>query len=130
MNNQHIGSSFDDFLAEEGLLAEAQAQAIKRVVVQQFRQYLEHEHISKTRFGREINTSRAALDRLLDEKNTSVSLSTLSKAAQAMGKNWISPLLENGNIVMVVIKATRQLTLINTGFAAWLIPRLITQSLR
>lgn len=86
MKNQHIGSSFDDLLAEEGLLAEAQAQAIKRVVAWQVSQYLEHENISKTKFAREIKTSRAALDRLLDENNTSVSLNTLSKAAQAMGK--------------------------------------------
>ncbi len=33
--NKHIGSSFDDFLEEEGLLAEKEAVAIKRVIAYQ-----------------------------------------------------------------------------------------------
>jgi hypothetical protein len=38
MTNKHIGSSFDDFLEEEGILAEANAVAIKRVVAWQIQQ--------------------------------------------------------------------------------------------
>lgn len=86
MSEQHIGSSFDEFLDEEGILAEVQAEAIKRVVAWQVKDYMETEALSKTEFAKRLHTSRSALDRLLDEHNTSVSIKTLSSVAAAMGK--------------------------------------------
>ncbi len=84
--NKHIGSNFDDFLEEEGLLAEAEAVAIKRVVAFQVAKMMEDQHMSKTAMAKRMKTSRSALDRLLDPKNTSVTLQTLERAAHAINK--------------------------------------------
>lgn len=86
MPNKHIGSSFDDFLEETGALAETNAVAIKRVIAWEIQQKIELEHISKSTMAKRMNTSRSALDRLLDPNNTSVTLHTLDNAAKALGK--------------------------------------------
>lgn len=86
MNNKHIGSSFDDFLEEEDLLADAEAVAIKRVIAYQIAQMMEAKHLSKTAMAKQMQTSRSALDRLLDPTNTSITLQTLERAAHAIGK--------------------------------------------
>ncbi|MCI0333612.1 MAG: helix-turn-helix domain-containing protein [Planctomycetes bacterium] len=84
--NRHIGSDFDDFLREEGLLADAEAVAIKRVVAFQLATMMKKKRISKAEMARRMKTSRSALDRLLDPHNASVTLQTLERAAQALGK--------------------------------------------
>ena len=84
--NKHIGSSFDDFLEEEGLLAETEAIAIKRVIAFQVSQLMNTQKLSKVAMARQMNTSRSSLDRLLDPQNTSITLQTLERAAHAMGK--------------------------------------------
>lgn len=84
--DKHIGSNFDDFLAEDGLLADTEAVAIKRVVAYQVAKMMEEKHISKTSMAKKMNTSRSALDRLLDPKNTSITLQTLERAAHAIDK--------------------------------------------
>ena len=86
MNTQYIGSNFDDFLAEEGLLTEAQAVAVKRVLAYQIEQLMISQNLSKTVMARRMNTSRAALNRLLDPANPSVTLQTLERAAFVLGK--------------------------------------------
>jgi DNA-binding Xre family transcriptional regulator len=85
-NSKHIGSRFDDFLAQEGLEAAVTANAIKRVLAWQMTQVMEKEAVTKTELAIRMKTSRAALNRLLDPENTSVSLHTLGKAATALGK--------------------------------------------
>ncbi|MBI1309805.1 helix-turn-helix domain-containing protein [bacterium] len=84
--NPHLGSDFDDFLAEEGLLADVESVAIKRVVAFQIAQLIKQQNISKSEMARRMNTSRSSLDRLLDPENDSVTLQTLERAAQALGK--------------------------------------------
>ncbi len=84
--NKHTGSSFHDFLQETGDLAETNAAAIKRVVAWQIAQKMEEEQISKKKMAELLSTSRSSLDRLLDPTNTSITLRTLSNAAQAIGK--------------------------------------------
>jgi len=84
--NRNIGSNFDDFLADEGLLAEAEAVAVKRVIAFQIQQMMEERHLSKSAMARLMNTSRTAINRLLDPDNPSVTLATLEKAALALGK--------------------------------------------
>jgi len=86
MKNEHVGSDFDDFLAEEGLLAETEAVAVKRVIAYQIEQFMKEQKLSKTQMSRRIMTSRAALERLLDPGNQSVTLQTLDRAARALGK--------------------------------------------
>jgi DNA-binding Xre family transcriptional regulator len=83
---RHVGSDFDDFLAEEGLLPDVEAVAIKRVIAFQIAQMMEKQRITKVDMARRMKTSRAALDRLLDPDNSSVTLQTLERAASALGK--------------------------------------------
>ena len=86
MNKDYIGSDFDDFLAEEGPLEEAEAVAVKRVLAFQVRELMESQNLSKTEMARRMKTSRAALERLLDPENRSVTLHTMDKAARSLGK--------------------------------------------
>lgn len=82
-----IGSSFDDFLKEEGIYEEVTARAIKRVIARQLDTLMRDEGLSKTELARRMKTSRAQLDRLLDPENESVTLGTLTRAAHAVGRN-------------------------------------------
>lgn len=86
MNKKHLGSNFDDFLGEEGLLAEAEAVAVKRVVALQIAKLMESKSISKAALAKRMQTSRSAIERLLDPANDSVTLQTLGRAALALGK--------------------------------------------
>ena len=86
MSNQHIGSSFDDFLKEEALLEEATAVAVKRLIAWQIEQEMAVQNLTKTMMAKKMHTSRAALNRLLDETDTSLTLTTLAGAAAALGK--------------------------------------------
>ena len=86
MNEQYLGDTLDDFLEEEGLLAEAEAIAIKRVIAFQISQLMSEQSLSKAEMARRMQTSRAAVDRLLDPRYESATLSTLEKAALALGK--------------------------------------------
>lgn len=85
-HNQHLGSSLDDLLEETGELAEVNAVAIKRVIAWEITEKMKTEHLSKTKMAELMDTSRSALDRLLDPDNTSVTLHTLDNAARAVGK--------------------------------------------
>jgi hypothetical protein len=85
-SNKYIGSSLEDFLKEEGILEETRVRALKEVLAWEISQAMEKNKINKVEMARRMNTSRAALDRLLDPGNTSVTLQTLSKAARAIGR--------------------------------------------
>ena len=84
--NRHIGSDFDQFLADEGLLDAATAVAIKRVITWQIQQAMKAQGITKIALAKRMATSRSSLDRLLDEDDTGLTLETLTKAAQALGR--------------------------------------------
>lgn len=85
-DNPHIGSSFQDFLEEENLAAEANAHAVKRVLAWQIAQAMQEKGISKVEMARRMGTSRAHLDRLLDPNNDKVQLDTVQRAATAVGR--------------------------------------------
>ena len=85
--NPHIGSSFDDFLQEEGTLTEVEALATKRVIAAQISQAMKNRGLSKTEMARIMQTSRPQLNRLLDPNNSSVTLKTMAAAAKAVGKS-------------------------------------------
>ncbi len=85
-NQQHIGSNFEDFLQEEGIFEETTAIAIKRVLSWQIAQALKEQNLTKTAMANKMHTNRASLNRLLDEEDTSLTLTTLAKAATALGK--------------------------------------------
>jgi antitoxin HicB len=92
-HNPHIGSAFDDCLEEE-LLAEAHEVAIKRVIAWQIQQEITSKKMTKTSVAKAMGTSRAAVDRLLDPENTSVTLNTLGRAASILGKRIKIELVE------------------------------------
>jgi antitoxin HicB len=86
MNKKHIGSDFDDFLKEDGIYEQVQAVAIKRVIAYQIAEEMKKKKLSKTEMASRMKTSRAALERLLDPDNVSITLVTLERAASALGK--------------------------------------------
>jgi predicted XRE-type DNA-binding protein len=81
-----VGSSFDDFLAEQGILEESEEQAIKQILADQIKAAMEKDRLTKAAMATRMQTSRRALDRLLDPTNTSVTLHTLQRAAVAIGR--------------------------------------------
>ena len=83
---KHVGSSFDSWLQEEGILEETTSAAIKRVLARQITEAMKEQGLSNAEMARRMHTSRAAVVRLLDPQNEAVTLSTLSKAAQAVGR--------------------------------------------
>lgn len=86
MSNKHIGSSFDDFLEDEAMLQETTAVALKRVIAWQIAEEMKAQRLTKTTLAKRMHTSRAALNRLLDEEDASLTLTTLASAAAALGK--------------------------------------------
>ncbi len=78
--------TFDDFLAKEGLLAEAEDTAIKEIIADQIKVAMDKQHLSKSAMAARMKTSRRQLDRLLDPNNPSVTLATLRRAATAVGR--------------------------------------------
>ncbi len=89
MNDKYVGSNFDDFLSEEKLLEEAEAVAVKRVLAFQIKEMMEAQNLTKAEMARRMQTSRAALERLLDPENRSVTLNTMDKAARSLGKRLL-----------------------------------------
>ena len=81
-----IGSSFDDFLKDDGLYEEVAARAIKRVIARQLDAQMQRHGLTKSAMARRMRTSRAQLDRLLDPDNEAVTLGTLTRAAHAVGR--------------------------------------------
>jgi DNA-binding Xre family transcriptional regulator len=86
MKKNHMGSDFDEFLREENLLEVSEATAAKRVIAFQIAQEMERRKLTKSEMASRMKTSRPALERLLDPANPSVTLSTLERAASAVGK--------------------------------------------
>lgn len=86
MSKRNIGSSFDDFLQEEATLDDATAVAMKRVIAWQIAEEMKAQQITKTELAKRMHTSRAALNRLLDEADPSLTLTTLASAAAALGR--------------------------------------------
>jgi len=86
MTNTHIGRDFDEFLRDDGLLAAADPGDAKRVLAFQIAREMERANISQAELARRMHTSRSSVERLLDPANPSVTLSTLERAASAIGK--------------------------------------------
>jgi antitoxin HicB len=82
---RHMGSSIDDFLKDEGIFEESQAQAIKEVVAWQLEEAMKKQKISKNRMAALLKTSRTQVDRLLNPKND-ITLSSLQRAAAMVGR--------------------------------------------
>ena len=85
MSKKHMGSSVDDFLKEEGIFEEAQAQAVKEVVAWQLAEAMKKKNISKNKMAMLLKTSRTQVDRLLSAKDD-ITLSSLQRAAAMVGR--------------------------------------------
>jgi len=81
-----IGSSFNDFLKNEGLDQEASAVAIKRVLAWQLENAMAKEGVTKNEMAKRMRTSRSQLDRILDPDNDKIQLDTVFKAARVLGR--------------------------------------------
>ncbi len=81
-----VGSSFEDYLREQGTLEETTAAAIKRVIAWQLREAMATQRLSKHAMAKKMNTSRSQLDRVLDPNNDRIQLATLIGAAEALGR--------------------------------------------
>lgn len=82
----HRGSDFRDFLAEEDILEEVEERAMKKALALQLEKLIARNQITKTEMAARMKTSRAVVDRLLDSSNPSLTISTLGKAARALGR--------------------------------------------
>lgn len=86
MNKEHLGSDFDDFLKQEGLLAECEASALKRVVAWQLEQEMKRRRITRAKLASRMKTNLATLNGLFSETDSAVSLQLLEQAALALGR--------------------------------------------
>ena len=86
MKPRHIGSDFDDFLKQDGLLAECEAGVLQRVVAWQIHEEMRRRKISRTKLASRMKTSPATLDRLFAPNESSVTLQLLEQAALALGR--------------------------------------------
>src|SRR5947209_15018934 len=85
----HSGSTFNSFLEQEGIREEVEAVAIKRVLAWQLEQAMQEQQKTKRAMAKQLHTSRSQVDRLLDPRNISVTLATITRAARALGKRLI-----------------------------------------
>ena len=92
--NPRVGSTFEEFMAGQGMLADAEAVAVKRVLAYQLRVAMEDANVSKSEMARRMGTSRAAIERLLDPASGAVTLATLARAASALGRQLAIALAE------------------------------------
>lgn len=84
--NKNIGSTLESFLEKEGLLEEIRTEALKTTLTLQIKKAMEEQKLTQTELARKMNTSRASIQRLLNPKNTSITLNTLEKVSRLIGK--------------------------------------------
>jgi antitoxin HicB len=85
INPEFVGQDFDEFLKQDGIAAEVEARAIKKVVVA----LLEKAGMTQVELAERLQTSRTQVRRLLDPANTSITLSTLQRAAEVTGHRLV-----------------------------------------
>jgi hypothetical protein len=89
MKQKHLGSRFEDFLADEGILEECRAAAIKFKISRELVKAMSDHRLTKAEIARRLKTSRTGVDRLLDPANTSITLNTMAKVADLLGKRIV-----------------------------------------
>ena len=89
MKHKNIGKSFDSFLDEEGIREQVEDVAIKRVIAFQVKAEMEKQNLTKTELAKKMNTSRSALNRLLDPEDEAITFKTLKKAANVLEKKLV-----------------------------------------
>jgi len=90
-------TSLDDFLEQEGIRAQVDAIAVKRVIALQLQRAMEERHLSKSAMAKLMDTSRAQLERVLDPSAYNITLDTLTRAAKVVGREIRVQLVEVGD---------------------------------
>ncbi len=93
IKKNNIGSSFDSFLKEENIYIETKELAIKEILAEEIKKYMEENNITKTTLAKQMHTSRAAINRILDTKNVSITLHSILNVANVLGKEVIFQLV-------------------------------------
>ncbi|KTB68218.1 Fis family transcriptional regulator [Pseudomonas fluorescens] len=100
--NKHIGSNFDDFLNDDGLIEEVSAGALKRVIAWQLAEAMKAQKISKKALAERMHTSRTAVDRALDQNDAGMTLATLASAARALGQRVEVRLIPDSDAILPI----------------------------
>lgn len=79
--------TFDEFLAEQGMLAACEDHAVKELIAEQLAAAMAEQGLTKIEMAARMKTSRRQLDRLFDPAIPSVTLDTLKRAASAVGRS-------------------------------------------
>ena len=95
--NQQIGSNFDDYLNDDGIVEEVSAAALKRVIAWQLAEAMKVQKVSKKALAERMHTSRTAVDRALDQNDAGMTLATLASAARALGQRVEVRLVPNSD---------------------------------
>ena len=82
---KHMGSSFESFLEEKGIKAEAELRAQKEILAEQIGEAMDRRGVTFSALASSMGTSRTVVYRLLDPNDTGVTLETLSRVAHALG---------------------------------------------
>lgn len=89
VQNPHVGSSFDDFLKEEGILEDTRNAATRRVLALHITETMKAKKLTKTKMAGQVRISSDQLDRLLDVDDASVTLATLQRVAIVFGRKLL-----------------------------------------
>jgi predicted XRE-type DNA-binding protein len=107
-NKKHVGSSFESFLEQEGILEEVNVAAVKAVIARNLKEHMKKHAITQTKMAEQLKTSRSGLQRLLDPDNYSVTLLTLNRAASILGKKVNMNLVNNQKAERSVRKSSKK----------------------
>lgn len=83
---RHRGPSLDSFLKDEGVYDELHELVAKEALVWQLQREMKKRRMTKSKLAVVMRSSRAQIDRILDPASGNVTLATLQKAANAVGK--------------------------------------------
>ncbi len=78
-------TTLNELLVEDGIFEELNEIVTKERLAWQLAQQMKKKRLTKMKMAETMKTSRAQLDRVLDPKSGNVTLSTLQKAANAVG---------------------------------------------
>lgn len=85
MKKKHVGSTLDSLLEELGEREEVELLTQKKLLASKIERAMERSRMTRSELARAMRTSRTVVHRLLDPRDTSVTLATLAKASKALG---------------------------------------------
>jgi antitoxin HicB len=82
-----IEASIADLLDKQEIREDAEGQAVKELIAEQITGAMKEKGMTKVAVAELMHTTRAQLDRVVEPGNPSVTLTTLQRAAKAVGRN-------------------------------------------